>query len=130
MTAIPGQPPDYAPQLRANWHVLSDPASVRSAGVTVQPATPTVLAGLPAAATGAVAAATPAGRNPLQIVKYAEIVNGKVAAIVDDGSTVDDVSLAHFVVTVITGGALPAAGVTYQLAARPQGASPAAPPTA
>ena len=61
------------------------------------------------------------------IVHFLEIVDGKVAAIVDDGSAIDDAALAHFVVTVITGGALPAAGVTYQLAARPPGA---APPTA
>jgi hypothetical protein len=127
MTEIPGQPPDYAAQLRSNWHALSDPAAVKSAGLTIQPATPAVLAGLPAVATGAVTAAPAAGKNPLQIVKYAEIVNGKVTAIVDDGSAIDDAALAHFVVTVLTAGALPAAGVTYQMAARPQGPA-AAPP--
>ncbi len=123
MTEIPVSLPDYVSQLRANWHVLSDPASLKAAGLTVQPATPAVLARLPAVATGVVAAATAAGANPLQIVKYAELVNGKVAAIVDDGSAIGDVTLAHFVVTVITAGALPAATVTYQLAARSQGAA-------
>jgi hypothetical protein len=128
MTEVPGPPPDYASQLRANWHVLSNPASVKAAGLTVQQPTPTVLAGLPAVAAGAVAGATAAGAKPLQIVKYLEIVDGKVAAIVDDGSAIDDAALAHFVVTVITAGALPAAGRTYQLAARPQGAVPVASP--
>ena len=129
MTEISDPTPDYASQLRANWHVLSDPASLRSAGLTAQQPTPAVLASLPAVATGVVAGATAAGASPLQIVKYVEIVNGKVAAIVDDGSAIDDAALAHFVVTVITAGALPAAGRTYQLAARSQGAVAAAPAT-
>jgi hypothetical protein len=129
MPAIPGQPPDYATQLRSNWQVLSNPASLRAAGLTVQPASPTVVAGLPAAATGAVAAATPAGANPLQIVKYAEIVNGKVTAVVDDGSAVNDVALAHLVITVIAAGALPASSVTYQIAARPQAGIAVSPAT-
>lgn len=125
MAEIPGKPPDYAAQLRANWIVLSNPASLKEAGITPQPPTPAVLAGLPPVATGAVTAATPAGTSPLQIAKYAEIVNGKVTAVVDDGTAADDASLAHLVVTVITAGALPASGVTYQMAARPQGAAPA-----
>jgi hypothetical protein len=119
--------PDYATQLRANWTVLSNPASLKAVGITVQPPTPAVLAGLPQVATGAVAAATPPGAPQPQIAKYAEIVNGTVVAVVDDGSPADDATLAHFAVTVITAGALPASGVTYQLAARiPAAAKPPA----
>ena len=80
MTEISDPTPDYASQLRANWHVLSDPASLRSAGLTAQQPTPAVLASLPAG-DWLVAGATAAGASPLQIVKYVEIVNGKVAAI-------------------------------------------------
>jgi hypothetical protein len=125
MTDIPGEPPDYAAQLRANWAVLSDPAALRAAGISVQPPTPAVLAGLHPVAAAAVAAAASAGKSPLQIAKYAEIVNGKVTAVVDDGSAANDTTLAHFAVTVVTAGALPVSGVTYQLAARVPGAVPA-----
>jgi hypothetical protein len=123
MMDVPSRPVDYAAQLRANWAVLSDPAALRAAGLTVLQPTPEVLASLPPVATAAVAAVTPAGRRPLQIAKYAQIVSGRVIALVDDGSAADDAALAHFAVTVITAGALPVSGMTYQLAARPQGSA-------
>ena len=119
MTHPPGPPPDYSTQLRANWAVVSDPASLKAAGITVQPPTPEVVASLPAVATAAVAAAAPQGAPPLQIAKYAHVADGKVTAVVDDGSAANDPALVHLVVTVITAGAQPPSAVTYQLAARP-----------
>lgn len=119
MTEIHGQPPDYTTQLRANWAVVSNPASLKAAGITVQPPTPAVVASLPAVATAAVAAAAARGMPPLQIAKYANVVDGKVTAVVDDGSPPGDPALVHLVVTVITAGAQPPSAVTYQLAARP-----------
>lgn len=120
MTQPLGPPPDYSTQLRANWTVVSNPASLRAAGITVQQPTPTVVASLPAVAAAVVAAAAPPGAPPLQIAKYAQVVDGKVTAVVDDGSVAADPALIHLVVTVITAGAQPAAAVTYQLAARPR----------
>jgi hypothetical protein len=75
MTQPIGPPPDYSTQLRANWAVVSNPASLKAAGITVQQPTPTVVASLPAIATAAVAAAGPPGTPPLQIAKYVQVVN-------------------------------------------------------
>ncbi len=119
MTIPAPEMPDYTAQARTNLIALANAASAKLSGVTVQQPTSAVLAGLPAVVTAALAGVKPPAGQSLQIAKYLQIVNGKVTAIVDDGSSPNDPTLVHQVVTVITAGSPSSTAMTYQVGARP-----------
>jgi hypothetical protein len=112
---------EIANRMQGNWRALRPLVS----GVTQHPTivigkpTGNMLAALPTVVRQALAESVAPGSPPLQVVKYAEIVDGTVVKLIDDGSTIDETHALHLVVNVISQQGRSASSRTYQVAAVP-----------
>lgn len=128
-TPEPPKADDVVERLEANWRALRPIANgdVDSPGVTVEHPHEGAIFLVPPIVRQAVADASPTDGPQLEVVKLAEVVNGTLVRLVDDGTALPDSELVHIVVNVITAGTGAAEARTYEVAAQPSGRSGAEP---
>jgi hypothetical protein len=116
---------DVGGRLETNWKALGAVArgEVKSPDVTVEDRHQTLIPDIPPIVRQALAdAAGPAG-PPLEILKLAEVANGALTRLMDDGEALPAADVVHLVVNVIMVQGDRMASNTWEVVARPAGAA-------
>jgi len=119
----PPDPVEVTTRLATNWAALRPVANraVEIPGVTVDRMEPGfgVRTPIPPIVQQALQDATPKGGPALDVRKLAEVVNGTLVLLLDDGSTLPNQGVVHLVVNVITARDGATEARTYEIAAIP-----------
>ncbi len=112
---------EIAGRLETNWLALRPIANrdVEMPGVAVEDPREGLIFDIPAIVRQALVDAASADGPPLKVLKLAEIVNGALVRLVDDGTPLPGPDVVHLVVNVVTIHGDSAASSTYEVVARP-----------
>jgi hypothetical protein len=114
---------DVTGRLETNWKALGALArgEVISPGVTVEDRNQSLIPDIPPIVRQALADAAGPDGQPLEVLKLAEVANGTLTRLMDDGEVLPAADVVHVVVNVITVRGDRMASSTWEIVARPVG---------